>query len=119
MIVRDVIERAMRLIGVLAVDETLPGEHAEVGLRAYNGLLAALLLDRVAFYTADQDLHHTAPFAAEYGDAVAHLLAARLAPEFGAAVTFDAGRHLRKLQAFFTVVDEARMPTFRRRRWVI
>ena len=114
MMVRDLIERALRLIGVLAVDETLPGEHAEVGLRAYNAMRAAWTLDGIEFYEADQDLHHTPPFGREYDEAAAHLLGARLAPEFGVRVTYDERNWLRRLQAHAVTIAEARMPTFRR-----
>lgn len=115
MTTRDLVERALRIIGVLAVDETAPGEYAEIGLAAYNAMIASWRLYGIDLYSADQGLNEDIDLPPEYLEPAAYILAARLQPEFSLPRTIDDARHLRLIRANYAGPENVRMPTFRAR----
>ena len=53
---RDIVERAYRKIGVVATDEAMTAEQAQVGLDALNMMMQGLVLDGIDVGWNDADL---------------------------------------------------------------
>jgi len=84
MIASDVINQALRLIGVIAIGESPDAEDAATGLEYLNDMLAEWYEDEVGLqdYTVASQ---TTTLNATQADkaAIAHQLALRMAPEYG------------------------------------
>lgn len=106
--VRDIIERAYRKIGVVAIDEPMSAEQASEGLSAFNEMVSAWALAGVTLTPAftDATINDAFPLADKFREGTIYLLASRLAPEWLAPVTFDADDFFRKIQAAYAVVNE-------------
>ena len=75
--VRDVVTQAFRKIGVVAHDDALTADQAEIGMYAFNAMLSHL----VPLYT-DVALGDALPLPDKLRDAAVHLLAGRVALDF-------------------------------------
>ena len=117
----QIVERAYRLLGIKAEDETLTADQVQSGLDALNAMLAAwfmagLLKDEPAVMQAESDF----VLSPGYEDLTAHLLGARLAPSFMVPLTFDPDPHRRLLERAslsypVITIDPALLPI----RWVL
>lgn len=92
--VLDVVTRALRVIGVAAVDRPAEAEETAVAFQALNDMLAGWKAFGVDIehvdYADTADTFETALLTSEYRDHVVYLLARRVAPEFGVALTGEA-----------------------------
>lgn len=84
----DIITDALRDLGVISEVQTPSAEQGAHGLRELNKLCAELEGDDVPLQWFEQTLtSDTFPIAKEYENAIAALLAARLAPNYGATIS--------------------------------
>jgi hypothetical protein len=117
----DIVERAFRLLGIKAEGEDLTADQSAAGITSLNAMmtgwrLAGLANHAIPAVSAGSEF----PLPDEYHDAVAHMLAARLAPQYGVPVGFDLDEHRRALEsAAFRLptatIDRSILP---RSRWV-
>lgn len=96
---RDVVQRALRIIEVAAVDEPVTAEIADVGLIALNDMLNGWRAHSVDVgHSTDYTLSstfETATLTSDYRDAVTHCLAKALASEFGVSLSTEAAMNAR------------------------
>ena len=97
----DIVQRALRKIGVLAPGETAAAENASAGLDDLNMMLAAWKLSDVDITHSPLESVDTFPLAAEYEEGAVFHLAARLAPDYSFPIGFDADDFFRKIQAAY------------------
>ena len=109
--VRDVIERAYRKIGVVAMDEPMDAEQGSAGLSAFNEMVSAWALSGVTLSPAFTDAAQSDafPLADKFREGTIYLLASRLAPEWTVPVSFDADDFFRKIQAAYMAISEVTM----------
>lgn len=107
----QIVDRALRKIGVVASDTAATADESANGLEALNMMLAAWKL-------AGVDISHTAlaagdtfPLADEYEEGTVYLLASRIAPDYEVPQAFDADDWFRKIQAAYTSITAATIPT--------
>lgn len=106
--VGDIIDRAARLIGIKAEDEALTGYQTQTALASFNAMVAGWRLSGIGgLEVGRRSAADPFPLGAEYEDATAHLLAERLAPEFGVPITFNPEPHRRAVEAASFVVPKA------------
>lgn len=107
--VRDIVQRAFRLIGVVAHDDAMSADQGAAGLAAFNDMLHAWTLDGITLSPAftDAALNDAFPLADAYREGCAFILAGRLSPEFMAPAAFDADDFFRKVQASYCTVTES------------
>ena len=125
--VQDIVTRAYRKIGVSAVDEELTADMAQEGLDAFNDMVMAWELQGVipdrSFTEAA--LADTFPFSDRFRDPVVHILASKLAHNYGVSVAYDPDDHFRKIQADLITWEGVEFdpalttPTLRRNGWMI
>ena len=81
------ISRALRMIGVLDIEETPSASMSTVGLKCLNEMLLRWEANNVPLgYSSQTSLSATIPVPDEALGAVAYNLAMELAPEFGATI---------------------------------
>jgi hypothetical protein len=99
--VQDIVTRAYRKIGIVAIDEDLNADMAQEGLDAFNEMVMAWELQGVVPDKSFSEalLTDTFPMSDRFRDPVVHLLAARLAQNHGVAVGYDPDDHFRAIQA--------------------
>lgn len=107
----NIVERALRKIGVAASGEALQADDLQDGLEAMNAMMFAWKL-------AGVDTGHTAlvaiddfPLGAEFEEGTVYVLASRLSPDYEAPQAFDADDWFRKMQAAYTVIEDVVMPS--------
>lgn len=93
---RDVVQRALRIIGVAAHDEPVHAAEAAIALTSLNAMLKgweahSVDVNHDTDYTLSSAFE-TATLTAKYRDAVTHCLAKEIAPEFGVSLTAEAAR---------------------------
>lgn len=108
--VRDIIETALRHIGVVALDDPMNADEAAGGLTAFNNMLSAWALDGIAITFTDAALADAFPLADKYREGVGYLLALRLSPGYTAPANFNADDFFRKIQASYMVIADATIP---------
>ena len=97
--VQDIITRALRKIGVGAVDETPSDADLAKGLVDYNSMIHAWTLAGVDLSHTDQVLTDTFSLGDAYQEGVVYNLAARMSPDYTVPANFDADDWFRKFQA--------------------
>lgn len=101
---RDIVTRALRMLGVLAAGETPSAEDADAGLLALNGMVASLVMSRAPSF-AEMTLDTSIPYPRQFDEALASMLAIRLASEYGQqvapAVASMAERGEQQLRAYY------------------
>lgn len=102
----EIINRAYRKLGVLAMDEELGGDEAAVGLEALNGMLHEWSLRGVDLSHADLGLADVLPLSDAYRDGVTYMLAARIAPDYSVPAAFDADDFFRAIQAAHMTIED-------------
>lgn len=108
--VQDIITRALRKIGVGAVDETPTSADLAKGLDDYNSMIHAWRLSSVNLSHADQILSDTFLLGDEYQEGTVYLLASRLSPDYTVPANFDADSWFRKIQADTMEIAPVVMP---------
>lgn len=98
---RDVCQRALRKIGVLAHGETAEADNAVATLDDLNMMLAAWKLAAVDIGHTTLSLSDDFPLAAEYEEGTVFMLASRISPDYKAPAMFDADDFFRKIQAAY------------------
>jgi hypothetical protein len=101
--VRDIVERAYRKIGVVAIDEAMTADQAELGMNALNDMFHALVLDGIDVGWSDAELADQFALDARFNEGTVYMLASRLAPDF-ARPGFDETRWRQGLAAAFLIV---------------
>jgi len=102
---RDIVERAYRKIGVVATDEAMTAEQAQVGLDALNMMMNGLVLDGIDVGWNDADLSEQFNMEPRFHEGLVYMLAARLAPDFSAP-GFDDSSFKRRLAAAYLIIPE-------------
>lgn len=108
--VRSIIESAQRKIGVVAIDEPMTADQAEIGLSALNSMMFGWALYGVDITHTALTLGDNFPLAEKFVEGTIYMLARKLAPDFGTAGVDD-DAFFRALQAAYLVVNEVAMPT--------
>ncbi len=107
---RDIIERAFRKIGVVATDEPMTADQAEVGLDALNMMMHGWALDGVDIAHVDVLLGDEFPMEAKFYEGAVYQLASRIAPDFSMQA-FDVERWMQQLRAFYLTIDDIPAPS--------
>lgn len=97
--VRDIVQRAYRKIGVLAIDDNLTGDDAQHGVNLFNDMLHAWETRGVDVSHSDLTIDEPFPLADKYREGTIYLLAERLAPDYTRPANFDADAWFRAIQA--------------------
>ena len=105
----DIVTRAFRRLGIKAEDENLSADQADHGLDVLNALMHGWRLDGINY--VHSDMRATDEFAAgdEFIGPTVSLLAAELAPDYNAAVTWNVEADRRRLQIGFPVLTVPKM----------
>ena len=120
--VRDCVTSALRKIGVTDPN----GDEVGAGVLAFSDMLHGFRLQGIDIWHIGEAMNNGLPapeinqgeFTAEspfpmpeaYREAVAFVLAAKLAPEYGVQAAFDSMPYLRQIQAGFQIIPEVKMP---------
>jgi hypothetical protein len=104
--VRDIVERALRKIGVVAIDEAMTADQAQIGLDALNMMMAALELDGIDVAWIEAELPDQFAMEPKFHEGLVYMLASRLAPDFSFP-SFDESRFKRGLSAAYLIVPDA------------
>lgn len=104
----DICERAMRKIGVVAIDEPMTADQGLHAQEAYNAMVAGWGLRGVEAPVAAVSLQDQFPFPPRFEEAVTYLLADALAMDYARPpVGMKAVQALRDIKAYFHVVPLA------------
>ncbi|WP_139044820.1 hypothetical protein [Phaeobacter sp. S60] len=101
----EIINRAYRKTGVVALDDEATGDEAAVGIEALNGMLHEWKLRSVDIEHTDAGLSDVFSLGPEYHDGVVYMLATRLSPDFVVPPFFDADDFFRAIQAAYMTID--------------
>lgn len=82
---RDIIQRALRRLGVVAVDEPMTADMAASGLDAFNDMIWGWKAEGIDLGQFEFELATPWSLGREYVEAAVTLLAERLAPDYGVA----------------------------------
>ena len=119
---RDLVERAFRKIGVVATDEAMTADQADVGMDALNMMMHGLVLDGIDAGYTSLELADQFSLDARYDESVVYMLANKLAPDFNRPGVDDRIARQRIANAFLIVPDAEIDTAIRRtssqwRRW--
>ncbi len=103
--VRDIVQRAYRKIGVVATDEAMTADQAQVGVEALNMMMAALELEGIDVAWADAELSDQFAMEAKFHEGCVYMLAGRLAPDFSFP-SFNDSAFKRGLAAAYLIVPD-------------
>lgn len=115
--VRDIIEQAWRLLGVVAEDEPMTAAQAENGLFAFNAMMAGLEIHGADPGHVDAALGDQSALPARFTEAQVRVLASRLAP-MSMRGAFDARRYEDALKAAFMQIAPVKFRNMRPLRWL-
>ena len=107
---QDLIERSLKLIGVLPEGETATNEMLTDALAALNDMLAEWQDHGIAINDGDLTLAETFPPDPAEGRAIRFCLAVELAPDYGAEIPVSVGAraeqlYTRLLNKYIEIVD--------------
>lgn len=119
---RDLVERAYRKIGVVATDEAMTADQADVGMDALSMMMHGLALDGIDAGYTSLELADQFSLDARYDESVVYMLANKLAPDFNRPGVDDRIARQRLANAFLIVPDAEIDTAIRRtssqwRRW--
>lgn len=103
---RDIIERAYRKIGVVAIDEPMTADQEQEGLSALNDMLYGWALSVSEGIETDVTLASEFPIERMFHEGVVYQLADRLAPNFGMQ-GFNTDDFMRKLQQYYVTIPRS------------
>lgn len=86
-------------------------DQAATGLAAFNSMLHAWELDGIALSYSDLGLSDAFPLAAKFVEGTGYTLAGRLAHGYSAPLSFDPDGFFRKIQAAYTTIAAATLPS--------
>lgn len=104
--VNDIVTRAYRKIGVVATDEAMTADQAQVGQDALNMMMHALALDGIDVAWSDAVLADQFAMEPAFHEGLVYMLASRLAPDFSVPA-FDDSAFKRGLAAAYLIVPDA------------
>ncbi len=113
--VNDIVTRAYRKIGVVATDEPMTADQAQIGEDALNMMMHALTLDGIDVAWNDAVLADQFAMEPAFHEGIVYMLAARLAPDFSVP-SFDDSAFKRRLAAAYLIVPDAQIDPMLRRR---
>ena len=119
----DICERAMRKIGVVAIDEPMTADQALHAQDAYNAMVAGWSLRGVEAPVAPATLSGQFPFPPRFEEAITYVLADHMAIDYSRpGMGMKAVQALRDIKAYLHVVpladaNSALMRTNSQRRW--
>jgi hypothetical protein len=136
MLISEIIHRAFRKIGVAADGEALTADMASAGLSAFNEMIAGWQLQGIDFWLSPSggplanypELEASAefPMPPAFREGTIYSLAARLAPEYSAQISYNPDEFVRLMQANLVRVPTSTIDTgitrgtdSFRRRWAI
>lgn len=102
---QDIVERGLRKVHVIALDETAISAELSAALDELNGMLHEWKLRGVNLEHTDGALGDAFPLGDEYVSGTVYMLASRLAPDYQVPVTFDADDFFRAIQAAYLTID--------------
>lgn len=102
---RDIVERAFRKIGVVASDEAMTADQAQIGMDALNMMMAAFELDGIDVAWSEAELSDQYAMEPKFHEGAVYMLASRLAPDFSAP-GFDVSRFKAALSAAYLIVPD-------------
>lgn len=111
---RDLVERAYRKIGVVATDEAMTADQADIGMDALNMMMHALVLDGIDTGYADLQLADQFSLDARFDEGIVYMLASRLAPDFSRP-GFNERQFKQGLANAFLIIHEMEIDTGLRR----
>ena len=119
---RDLVERAFRKIGVVATDEAMTADQADIGMDALNMLMHGLVLEGIDAGYTSLELADQFSLDARYDESIVYMLANKIAPDFNRPGVDDRLAKQRIANAFLIVptvqIDSAlRDTSSQRRRW--
>ena len=107
---RDIVQRALRKIGVVAMDEAMTADQAETGMDALNMMMSALMLDGIDVAWNEAELSDQFAMEPQFHEGCVYMLANRLAPDFSAP-GFDESRFKRGLSSAYLIVPDSVLDT--------
>jgi len=108
--VRDIVERAFRKIGVVATDESMTADQAQVGLDALNMMMHGWALEGVDIGHFDLLLADEFPMVPRFHEGAVYQLASRIAPDFSMQA-FDVSLWMQQLRTAYLVIGENIAPS--------
>ena len=111
---RDLVDAAMRKIGVVAEDEALTADQATHGTAVLNRMIAGWELQGVTIGWRETALSEEVDLPINLHDAVIFCLAERLGPDYQRPAP-DATRHFRAIQAAYLIIPEVQPDRILRR----
>lgn len=108
--VRDIITRAYRKIGVVAMGEAVPADEMQHGVDVFNDMLWGWKPRGVDIQHEGLDASDDFALDRQFHEGAVYVLASRLSPDFSAPQGFDADDWFRALQAAFIVIDKVNFP---------
>jgi hypothetical protein len=118
---RDLVDAAMRKIGVVAEDEALTADQAAHGVAVLNRMIAGWELQGVTVGWRETESAEEVDLPLNIHEAVIFCLAERLGPDYMRPAP-DATRHFRAIQAAYLIIPDVRVDRILRktpsqRRW--
>jgi hypothetical protein len=114
--VNDIVTRAYRKIGVVAIDEAMTADQAEIGQDALNMMMNALVLDGIDVAWSDAVLADQFAMEPAFHEGLVYMLASRLAPDFSVPA-FNESAFKRRIAAAYVIVPDAVIDRGLRRRF--
>lgn len=133
MTVADIINQALRKIGIVGHGQEANGEQARAALDAFNLMCHAWRLEGIDIWAVGagignptsgldaNDFDAASPFVAPaaFREGAVYCLAARIAPEYMVQVQFNERDYLRKMRAHMLTIDSVQLdPLLRQSRFV-
>lgn len=106
----DIVRRAFRKIGVLAVDTQPSADQHQDGIDTLNMMLHEWKLRGVDIAHTDLAASDTFPLSSEYELGTVYLLAAALSPNYEVPASFNADDFFRAMQAAYITVSAVTLP---------
>jgi hypothetical protein len=101
-----IIKRAFRKIGVSAEDEALTSDQMATGLEVLNDLLWGLAARGANIGHVEVTAGREMALDDRFNEGIVHMLAGRLAPEYGTGVAFDADEFFRQIQSYYAQIPD-------------
>lgn len=108
---QTIVERAFRKIGVKAEDESLTADQLAHGVDTLNAMMHGWALWGINLNHVDLTAASTFPLAPKFEEGTVYVLCERLSPDYQAPLSFSADEFLIRIQAAYTVIPEATMPS--------
>jgi hypothetical protein len=112
--VRDIVDAAMRKIGVVAEDEALSADQAAHGAATLNRMIAGWELQGVIVGWRETGISEEIDLPLNLHEATVYCLAERLAPDYTRQAP-DAAMYFRQIQAAYLLVPDVEVPRIVRR----